>query len=239
MEFTNVYQDINRADSYSKLEFPGTYYLAFRDIPEIIEKHVNGFSALDFGCGAGRSTRFLKKLGFNAKGVDISQEMLEKALQLDPEGDYLQVSNGSLNSIRSNSFDLVLSAFTFDNVPDFETKLSLFREFYRVLKPGGMVINLVSSPDLYKNEWTSFSTRLFPGNLSAKCGDKVYTIMLDVEDKRPVEDILWTDKDYRQVYIQAGFRLIETHKPLGNTDEPYSWVNETRISPWVIYVLGK
>ncbi|MFI5110059.1 MAG: hypothetical protein ACHP9S_10750 [Terriglobales bacterium] len=29
---------------------------------------MTGTKALDFGCGAGRSTRFLRKLGFNATG---------------------------------------------------------------------------------------------------------------------------------------------------------------------------
>lgn len=42
MDFNNVYEDSHRADSYSKLEFPGTYYLAYRDIPSLIKKHVQG-----------------------------------------------------------------------------------------------------------------------------------------------------------------------------------------------------
>jgi hypothetical protein len=39
MDFTNVYEDAKRAESYARLEFPGTYYLAYRDIPGIIEKY--------------------------------------------------------------------------------------------------------------------------------------------------------------------------------------------------------
>ncbi len=70
--FPNVYDDPERAAAYARLEFPGTYYLAFRDLPPIIAEHVRGRTALDFGCGAGRSTRFLKGLGFDAIGVDIS-----------------------------------------------------------------------------------------------------------------------------------------------------------------------
>ncbi|MEE8632751.1 MAG: class I SAM-dependent methyltransferase, partial [Candidatus Bathyarchaeia archaeon] len=62
MEFSNVYEDSERAEAYSKLEFPGTYYLAYRDLPKIISDHVKGREALDFGCGTGRSTRFLKRL---------------------------------------------------------------------------------------------------------------------------------------------------------------------------------
>lgn len=65
------------------LSFPATYYLAYRDLPAIISQyvaqHVSGREALDFGCGAGRSTRFLKKLGFNAVGIDISSSMIQVA----------------------------------------------------------------------------------------------------------------------------------------------------------------
>ena len=34
MGFSNVYEDAKRAEAYSKLEFPGTYYLAYRDLPK-------------------------------------------------------------------------------------------------------------------------------------------------------------------------------------------------------------
>ncbi len=62
--------------------------------------------------------------------------------------------------------------------------------------------------------------------------------MLDVEDKRPIEDILWTDADYHEVYRRAGLVPIETYRPLGNQSEPCSWVSETAVAPWVIYVLA-
>jgi SAM-dependent methyltransferase len=78
LSFLNVYNDARRADAYATLEFPGTW-LAFRDLPEIIAQHVTGPVALDFGCGAGRSTRFLKRLGFDATGVDVSASMIEHA----------------------------------------------------------------------------------------------------------------------------------------------------------------
>ena len=64
MEFENVYEDPRRAEAYAKLELPGTYYLAYRDLPKIISLAVKGKNAMDFGCGTGRSTRFLQKLGF-------------------------------------------------------------------------------------------------------------------------------------------------------------------------------
>jgi SAM-dependent methyltransferase len=236
--FSNVYDDQARADAYAKLEFPGTYYLAFRDLPAIIGEHVQGTQALDFGCGTGRSTRFLRQLGFETVGVDIAEHMLGRARARDPEGEYRLVPDGDLSALSANTYDLVLSAFTFDNIPTMEKKVALFRSLGSLVNGGGRIVNLVSSPDIYLNEWASFSTKDYPENRSATSGDKVRIVMLDVEDRRPVEDITWTDADYQEVYRRAGLAPIETYRPLGSAAEPYPWVSETTIAPWVVYVLG-
>ena len=239
MEFSNVYEDVKRAESYAKLEFPGTYYLAYRDLPAIIGENVAGRAALDFGCGAGRSTRFLKKIGFDATGVDISSDMVNKAHDIDPEGDYRLIGDGDMSQFKRGAYDLVLSVFTFDNIPTMERKVRLFGELGKLLNAGGRIVSLVSSPDIYKYEWASFSTKDFPENQLARSGDKVRIIMTDVEDKRPVDDIIWYDEEYREVYRRAGLEPVTTYKPLAKETEPYNWVNETRIAPWVIYVLKK
>ncbi|MCI0415123.1 class I SAM-dependent methyltransferase [bacterium] len=237
-KFSNVYDDQERSAAYATLEFPATYYLAFRDLPEIIAEHVQGRKAIDFGCGAGRSTRFLKHLGFDVIGLDISESMLTRARERDPQGDYRLVPDGEVGIIEAGTFDLILSAFPFDNIPSLEKKVKLFRSLKDLLKPDGRIVNLVSSPEVYVHEWTSFSTKDFPENKKARCGDRVHVVMLDVEDRRPVEDIFWTDEGYREVYDQAGLKVINSHRPLGKETEPYTWVSETTVSPWVIYVLG-
>ena len=236
--FFNVYEDQARADAYAGLEFPGTYYLAFRDLPAIIREHVRGSKALDFGCGAGRSTRFLSELGFETVGVDISEPMLARARERDPRGDYRLVPEGDLGGLARNAWDLVLAAFTFDNVPTRERRVALFRSLKQLLTPHGRILNVVSAPDIYRNEWASFSTSAFPENHTARSGDVVRIVMLDVADRRPVEDILWTDDDYQQAYQRAGLRPLATHRPLGKPTEAFPWVSETRIAPWVIYVLA-
>ncbi len=237
-DFSNVYEDERRAESYADLGFPGTYYLAYRDIPEIIERHVGGRQALDFGCGTGRSTRFLRELGFDVIGVDISRSMLERAKKLDPDGEYRLVPDGALPDLDPASFDLILSVFTFDNIPDFGHKAMLFRALERLLDPEGRIVNLVSAPEIYLHEWASFSTRDFPGNQSAVSGQKVQIVMLDVDDDRPVTDILCSGDDYLRVYEEAGLTTEATYRPLGLPEDPFDWVSEMTISPWAIYVLG-
>ncbi len=238
-EFANVYADRARAESYARLEYPGTYYLAFRDLPEIIRAHVQGASALDFGCGTGRSTRFLRDLGFQTVGIDIAGAMLAQARARDPEGAYRLVSADVPPVLPAGAFDLVLAAFTFDNIPSDATKTGLFRALAASLTPRGRIIIIVSTPEIYWHEWASFSTRDFPENRGATSGDLVRIVMLDVPDRRPVEDIVCTDASYREVFAQAGLAVLESRQPLGRADEPQPWVSETRVAPWSIYVLGR
>ena len=238
MEFFNSYKDEIRAKAYSKLEFQNTYYLAYRDLPGIIKKYVKGKNALDFGCGTGRSTRFLQKLGFDAVGIDISRDMITIARKLDPKGNYILIQNGDFTKLSNQFYDLILSAFTFDNIP-MNKKKNLLMRLANLLNRDGKIINIVSSPDMYTHEWASFSTLDYSENKYAKTGDIVPIITTDIEDKRPCYDILCTDKDYRKIYNESGLKIKKTYNPIAKGDEPYRWINETRIAPWVIYLLGK
>lgn len=239
MTFHNAYEDSTRAAAYARLEFPGTYELAFRDLPEIIRRQTLGLKALDFGCGAGRSSRFLKDLGFAVSGVDISREMLANARTKDPEGDYHLVADDGRIPFADNTFQLAFSAFTFDNIPTREKKSQLFEELKRVLSPNGRLVNLVSTPEIYLHEWSSFTTQNYPQNKQAQTGDKVLIINTATADTEPVTDILCPDEEYRYIYNKLELELIEMRKLLARPDEGTAWVSETRIAPWCVYVLRK
>lgn len=237
--FSNVYDDAERARAYAELEFPGTYYLAFRDLPALLRQHVRGTRALDFGCGTGRSSRFLRDLGFAVTGVDVSELMLDQARARDPQGDYRLVADGSLAALGAGTLDLALAAFTFDNVPTDRQKSSALRELRRLLAtPGGRLVVVVSSPAIYCHEWASFSTRDYPDNRRAGDGEAVRIVMLDVPDRRPVVDVVCSDARYRELFEGAGLRVVDSLSPLATGTEAVQWVSETSIPPWTIYVLG-
>ena len=239
MAFTNCYEDARRAEAYAQLEFANTYYLAYRDLPEIIHTHVVGDRAIDFGCGTGRSTRFLRELGFQAVGIDISAEMIAKANELDSDGDYRLTNNDDFSGLEKGAYDLVLSVFTFDNVSGSVTKTRLVHDLGELLTSTGKLISVVSAPEIYVHEWTSFTTKDYPENRAARTGDVVRIVTTDFADRRPTEDILCTHDSYCETYSASGLRLCEVYRPLGKESEPYDWVNETRIAPWVIYVLER
>jgi SAM-dependent methyltransferase len=237
--FSNVYEDEARARAYATLEFPGTYYLAFRDLPDLIHQYCGGLRALDFGCGTGRSSRFLRNLGLDVIGVDISEAMLSQAHALDPAGDYRLVRrSAALEDFAPGGFNVILAAFTFDNIPTDAEKVDALTWLRGVLALDGALFLVVSSPLIYVNEWASFSTKDFPENRHARDGDRVRIVMLDVPDGRPVEDVLCTDANYRRLFENANLELREVQSPLATGQETTNWLSEATTAPWTIYVLS-
>jgi SAM-dependent methyltransferase len=235
--FPNVYEDEERARAYATLQFPGTYYLAFRDLPGLIRRYNHGSRALDFGCGTGRSTRFLRNLGLHVIGADISRAMLDQARSVDPSGEYHLIRDSIAGEFAPGSFDIILAAFTFDNMPT-EAKANVLSALRILLAPNGCLLLVVSSPAIYVNEWVSFSTRDFSENRHASDGDRVRIIMLDVPDRRPVEDVFCTDAQYRRLFENAGLRVLDVQSPLATGKETTRWISETTTAAWTIYVLG-
>ena len=233
----NAYDDARRAEAYAVLEFPATYYLAFRDLPAIIAANVSGRCAVDFGCGAGRSSTFLKKLGFEVTGIDISPSMIALARKADPDGSYRLIADGDFSGLPQRSFDLVLCAFTFDNIAGERRRAALLRGLGALLSTNGRIILVGAAPELYTHEWASFTSSGFPQNRQARSGDAVQIVIKDVQDRRPVVDYLWSHEDYLRLFTAAGVDVLECRRPLGRQDEPHDWQAELTIAPWLIYVL--
>ena len=238
MEFSNTYEDPRRAAAYDELEFGGTYHLAFRDVPRLLRDHVSGKRAVDFGCGTGRSTRFLQQHGFATVGLDISAEMVAIARRRHPAGDYRVIADGDFTALPAGGFDLVLSAFTFDNIPTHERRVRLFSGLRGLLSAEGVMVNIVSTPEMYVHEWATFTTKDYPENRVARSGDIVRIRTKDYSDGRPVEDVLWSHADYLAVYAKAGLEVLVVERPLATGEEGIGWGSETSVAPWAIYILG-
>ena len=162
--------------------------------------------------------------------------MLNQARALDPAGEYHLVGPRLGDVFAPATFDVILAAFTFDNIAP-EQKAGVLSELRDLLTAKGALFLVVSSPAIYINEWASFSTREFPENRYARDGERVRIIMLDVPDRRPVEDVLCTDARYQQLFESAGLCVLDVQRPLARGDEGTQWVSETTTAAWTIYVL--
>lgn len=225
------------AETYDKLKIADTYYLAFRDIPKIIKDRVAGAQTLDYGCGTGRSTRFLKELGLAVVGADISKPMVQRARKNDPDGEYHAIESGELPFIENESLDLVFNGFVFDSVASKEAMVKICRETRRTLKNSGIMIVITSTPELYTVDTASFKCD-FPGNIVAQSGDKVKCIVRG-NPEIEVWDYQWMRDDYREVFETTGLEIVEAIETKADGSEPFEWINEKQVAPWTVYVLKK
>ena len=98
---------------------------------------------------------------------------------------------------------------------------------------------LGSTPDIYRHEWASFTTKDFPENRYAQSGTPVRIVMKDVTDSRPVVDIIWFHDDYLKLFAASDVELVGHYTPLGRKHDPCDSLSETSIAPWIIYVLKR
>ncbi|MBE9222036.1 methyltransferase domain-containing protein [Cyanobacterium stanieri LEGE 03274] len=108
-----------------------------------INKNDNLF--IDIGCGRGEWLEIIKELGYQGKGVDLNQIMVEDC---NYRGLKVIVSDcvEYLTSLDDNSVDVITGFHIVEHLP-LKTILDLFKECLRVLKPHGMVIFETPNPD--------------------------------------------------------------------------------------------
>lgn len=227
--------EYHKASLYAQFQIMGTSYLAFRDIPQLIKKYANGNKTLDYGCGAGRSTRFLKSLDLDVAGVDTSVAMIEQAQTIDKVISYNVIESAIIPN-RNNTYDLVFSSFVLFEISTKNELMNVFNEIFRVLKKGGTFIAITGSENMYSHPWLSLGVEC-EKNKNIVSGARVKIQLKEINLE--LYDYFWTDKDYKKIINKSGFSLLEKINPLGKDNDGYSWVSETKISPYVIYILKK
>ncbi len=221
-----------QAADYCKTDQSASRYLAYRDIPVLIERFVQGKKALDYGAGTGISAAFLQKLGFNVTGVDISPEMLKQANTQCPSASFHLIQNNTI-PFEEGIYDLVFSGWVLFELGTENEIVTYLKEAKRVMKPQGIFIAVTGSEQMFSKDWLIYGTD-YPENCSPKSGGlcKVYSRDVAIE----FTDYYWTETDYRRLFEQASFQLIEVYYPLGKEGEGYVWRDEKTNSPYVIFI---
>ena len=102
----------------------------------------DGDAVLDIGCGAGIPIAKSLAARYRVTGVDVSQEMVRRARQNVPTGDFICADVMSVRLLPS-SFDAVVAFYSVFHLPR-EEHLSLFRRIHRWLRPGGHLLCTLS-----------------------------------------------------------------------------------------------
>ena len=108
---------------------------------------------LDFGCGNGRNSFFLKKKGFDVSAIDSKQVILDiekefKRFNISPK--YYNINSAKI-PYQKNSFDTIIAwRVLHRGLKDFRKKL--VRELHRILKDKGYLIIAVSTEEDIKSD---------------------------------------------------------------------------------------
>ena len=91
------------ADSFSK----SRYNMHWPEVDEMLDKIKAGSKVLDLGCGTGRICRFLFEKQVDYLGVDISDKMIQHAIESCPSGKF---EKGDNNLLRKFKLDIIFFA---------------------------------------------------------------------------------------------------------------------------------
>lgn len=138
IEYENIYKNEGRHFFYVS-----THKLVISLIKKYYPSKKMDLKILDAGCGTGLLAKKLQKKG-NVVGVDISPNALKFARA---RGVKLKKSSIEKLPFRSNHFDIVISIDVLTH-KSIKNDLEPLSEFYRVLKPKGILILRVSA-----NSW--------------------------------------------------------------------------------------
>lgn len=127
----------------------------------VLKSHLGKFETIvDAGCGTGYYIRNLLSVGQRGLGFDLSPNMIAQATKkkasLKPELDLsFQVMDGEHLAILDNSFDRAICVGYLIHLEQPQVALN---ELYRVLKPGGRLVGLISNR---WSPWLVFNLRGF------------------------------------------------------------------------------
>jgi ubiquinone/menaquinone biosynthesis C-methylase UbiE len=162
----------------------------------------DGRKLLDVGCGTGHHLATLRRRGFDASGVDASEDMLAHARKNNPGAD---VRHGDVDKLPYDAatFDFAVCIEVLRYLPDGP---ACVREMARVLKPGGVCL-ATALPLLNGNgyAWVNLLATTVPA----------------LGKLEPLKQYFTTEGQLRRDFRAAGFAEVEVH---GVYSGPINWV---------------
>ncbi len=116
-------------------------------------RFVRGEPVAELGCGPGHVARYLRERGVTISGWDLSGVLIEAARRLNPEMEF-QCADFRHLPVADESWAGIVAFYSLIHLPAEELAPTL-REWWRVLRPGGLLLVAVhlGAEPVHLDEW--------------------------------------------------------------------------------------
>jgi len=140
-------------------------------------RSLKGKKALDIGCGVGRITLTLAKLGADVSAVDISAAMLghlEKTARKEKLGNRINLVQSSSAELpfKDKSFEIITCFGLLEHLPE-EVRRKTMHEAFRVIQPKGKMFVVINNADCV------FLEKSYP--MKSQRGDGYFVTLVGLE----------------------------------------------------------
>jgi len=148
MELKGFYEDYWTRDTDVSDNDVTTPQRRRRLLRELRRSCAPGAAVLDLGCGAGGFTMQMRRNGYRAVGVDLSEKAVAFARQRYPDGEFEVLGPDGTIPAADRAFAAVWCTEVVEHVLDVHAFL---REVHRVLQPNGLLVLTTPYHGLIKN----------------------------------------------------------------------------------------
>jgi SAM-dependent methyltransferase len=148
---------------------------------------------LDLGCGPGQTTRYLKDLGVDISGLDLSEKLLQQARTIHPGITFKKRDILDLD-IEDDSIAGVVSFYVICHFTTQQAK-NAFDEVFRVLRPGGLFLLTYHDGDEtiqvkeFLGREIDIDFMLFPTDLIGGCLDDSGFEKIEITEREAYADV--------------------------------------------------
>jgi len=164
----------------------------------------NKAKILDLGCAQGRDTKYFLDKSYDVVGVDLSEKLIENAIQKYPEAKFEIMDIRDLK-FPENTFDAIWANAILVHIPKKEIHKTL-QGIKRIMKNDGIMMVCVKTKKDGKNSET------YEKDKRHENVNKFWSYFSEIEFKEYLENV--------------GFQVIKIiKKNYSNEDRNYNWIN--------------
>jgi len=207
-------QDLNKVESLYDIvakeyaeEFSGEHEKKPKD-QEILKRFAQEIGerrpVWDFGCGPGQTTQYLKNLGIEISGLDLSEKILEQARTIHPE---MHFQKGNILELvfENDSIAGVVAFYAIIHFTEKQVELAC-QEVFRILQPGGLLLLTfhVGEETIHVEEFlgkrTDINFMFFTASFISGCLNKSGFEKIEIVEREPYPGV---EYESRRAYVFA------------------------------------